>query len=256
MRADRQLVELALASSRNQAQELIEAGRVLIRRNGSDQVVKKPSQEISEQDLAHVIVLPSEGPEFVSRGGFKMLGALKQTKLDVSGFFALDVGLSTGGFSDCLLQNGAAKVVGLDVGHGQLSPKLVGDSRLVSLEGINARDLQASQLSQVTKGEKFDLAVIDVSFISLSLVLPEVVRFIKDAGGHVLALVKPQFEVGKGGLGKNGIVKDERLFIEVREKITSLCQDLGLNVEDYFASSIEGSDGNREFFVFARKGIR
>lgn len=255
MRIDRLLVDRGLASSRNQAQELLDAGRVVIVRDGKETVIKKASQVITDHSNSEIRVLPSLRREFVSRGGIKLQGALEHTGLNVGQFVALDVGLSTGGFTDCLLQSGVSRVIGLDVGHGQLAAKLKDDPRLLSLEGINARDLRSSRLKEVAQLGEFDLAVIDVSFISLRLVLPEVVPFLKNAG-VLLALVKPQFEVGREGLGKNGIVKDASLFNEVREKITTLCQDLDLSVEDYFASSIDGSDGNKEFFVLARKSAR
>jgi 23S rRNA (cytidine1920-2'-O)/16S rRNA (cytidine1409-2'-O)-methyltransferase len=254
MRADRLLVERGLASSRTKAQELIEQGRVQITRNGQIALVKKTSQDLG--DDVEIKILASTGPEFVSRGGIKLHGALKHVALDVHDLIVLDVGQSTGGFTDCLLQAGARRVIGIDVGHNQLAAKLKDDPRITMLEGINARELRASKaLTEAARGEKFDLAVADVSFISLRLVLPEMIHYLKDSG-WLLSLVKPQFEVGRENLGKNGIVKDEKLFDEVREMIINLCKENSLDVKDYFASSIEGSDGNKEFFVFARKSSR
>ncbi len=253
MRADRALVERGLVSSRNQAQEMIEAGRVFaIKASGKSQI-KKPSEDISDEILLEIA--KSDSPEFVSRGGIKLYGALKQIGLDPKGFIALDVGQSTGGFTDCLLQAGVQKVIGVDVGHGQLSQKLKADARVVSLEGINVRELAKAELLSHTAGQKFDLIVADVSFISLRLVLSEIIAYLNDSG-RLLALVKPQFEVGRENLGKNGIVKDEKLFVGVEATITKLCKDLGLIVESYFSSSIEGSDGNKEFFIYARKTSR
>jgi 23S rRNA (cytidine1920-2'-O)/16S rRNA (cytidine1409-2'-O)-methyltransferase len=253
MRADRALVERGLVSSRNQAQELIEAGRVFAIKSTGKVQIKKPSEDIPEEQQLEVAA--SHAPEFVSRGGTKLLGALKNLGLDVKGFTILDVGQSTGGFTDCLLQAGAAKVVGIDVGHGQLASKIKSDARVVSFEGINVRELAKADLMSHTAGQKFDLIVADVSFISLRLVLPEIIAYLNDSG-RLLSLVKPQFEVGRENLGKNGIVKDEKLFDVVQTSITKLCKDLGLVVENYFASSIEGSDGNKEFFIYARKTSR
>lgn len=250
LRADRFLVERGFAASRTQAQELIEQGRVSYQRDGKSVVVRKASQELSEDD--QVQVRQADGPEFVSRGGLKMQGALEKTKLNVRDFLVLDVGISTGGFTDCLLQAGARKIVGVDVGHGQLAAKLAGDKRVVSIEGVNARELRKAGIETHIAGQNIDLIVIDVSFISLTLVLPEIIHYL-NSSGKILALVKPQFEVGRENLGKNGIVKDAKLFDEVRNKISDLCRNLGLTVEDYFASPIEGSDGNKEFFIFARK---
>lgn len=253
-RIDRLLVERRLADSRNQAQELIASGRVFVSLDSTKteaRQILKPSATFPDNEVLHIDVRPPSGPEFVSRGGHKLHGALARTALDLRDFLVLDVGISTGGFTDCALQSGAARVVGLDVGHGQLATRLAEDPRVTLFEGVNARDLSSLELLKFTEGRKFDLIVVDVSFISLRLVLPEILPFLK--GGHrVLALVKPQFEVGREGLGKNGIVKDTSLFEKVRSSILELCEGLGLIVEDYFASTIEGSDGNKEFFVLAR----
>lgn len=252
MRIDVYLVENGLASSRTRAQELITSGRVHIVANGKRQPVKKASQHFDPgPSVAIEIDKDEESDRFVSRGGLKMKGALERVRLEVKGFRVLDVGISTGGFTDCLLQSGAASVVGVDVGHRQLAEKLLRDSRVRLVEGVNARDLSGVPLMDLNAGHKFDLAMIDVSFISLTLVLPGVIQYLKDSA-PVLALVKPQFEVGREGLGKNGIVKDASRYTEVEEKIRNCCRSAGLIVEDYFESPIEGSDGNREFFVLAR----
>jgi 23S rRNA (cytidine1920-2'-O)/16S rRNA (cytidine1409-2'-O)-methyltransferase len=251
-RIDRLLVERGLADSRNQAQELIEAGRVILVRNGIPFPVKKPSQIVSDPESVEIDVRPPEGQEFVSRGGIKLRGALDRTGLEVANLTVLDVGISTGGFTDCLLQAGAARVIGIDVGHGQLAEKIRRDERVTLIEGVNARDLSSHGLLQYTAGQKFDLIVIDVSFISLRLVLPEIILYLKEQG-RILALIKPQFEVGRDGLGKNGIVKDNARIEEARLQIRRVCGDLGLTVEDDFASPIEGSDGNKEYFIVARK---
>lgn len=256
MRVDLFLVEKGLVSSRNRAQELIAKGCVYLVVDGKKQLVRKSSMQVDlSAQPAVQIEAATEHMLFVSRGGLKMKGALERTHLNVVGLNALDIGISTGGFADCLLQAGVQRVVGVDVGHGQLAEKLRGDSRVGLLEGVNARHLteEANQraILQMNAGHKFDLVVVDVSFISLTLVLPEAIQYLKDSA-PVLALVKPQFEVGREGLGKNGVVKNPALYREVEDKIRKACLSLGLTVEDYFESSIEGSDGNREFFVLAR----
>ena len=251
MRADLLLVEKGLAPSRAKAQELIEGGRVFVAIDGKKHAVAKASAKIPPEHVEHLIVEASPmGREFVSRGGIKLDGALSRIGLDVRGSNALDVGISTGGFADCLLQRGAERVVGVDVGHGQLADRLRTDERVKLLEGVNARDLAKAPLLEMNAGQRFDLLVIDVSFISLTLVLPEAIQYLKESA-PVLALVKPQFEVGREGLGKNGIVSDPRLYGEVEEKIRRACAQAGLSVGDYFESSIQGTDGNREFFIHA-----
>lgn len=253
MRIDVYLVENGHAPSRTKAQELVEQGRVYVIANGRKQTITKPSAKINLEggDYIEVVADPL-ADRFVSRGGFKMLGALERTGLNVSGWHVLDIGISTGGFTDCLLQAGAASVVGVDVGRDQLAARLKAHPRVRHVEGVNARDLSSVPLLELNGGRKFDLVVIDVSFISLSLVLPGTIQYLNESA-PVLALVKPQFEVGREGLGKNGIVKDPARYVEVEEKIRQVCRSSGFIVEDYFESSIEGSDGNREFFVFARR---
>jgi len=171
----------------------------------------------------------------------------------VANLQVLDVGISTGGFSDCLLQKGAAQILGVDVGHGQLHSSLVHHPRLKHLEGLNAREIdQNPEVKALMPEGGFDLIVMDVSFISISLIIPKLSPLLK-AGGHLLSLVKPQFEVGHKGLGKGGLVKDPGLYSVVEDKVRSLCQSSGMSVKDYFNSPIEGKDGNREFFIFAQK---
>ena len=242
MRVDVLMVEKGFASSRNRAQELIASGRVFLVVAGRKQAVKKSSLQVEPSDDTTFEL--TQGPddcEFVSRGGLKLKGALKRSKLDVKGLRVLDIGISTGGFTDCLLQSGAAFVVGVDVGHGQLAEKLKNDPRVKLFEGVNARQLTTIPLATFTEGNKFDLVVIDVSFISLTLVLPEAISYLRDSAS-IVALVKPQFEVGRENLGKNGIVKDAALYTGVEAKIRNACRVSGLIVEDYFESSIEGSD--------------
>lgn len=249
-RADLLLVGRGLASSRTAAQSLIETGRVFVVDGDQRTIVGKSSQKLPASSELHIV--PDPADRFVSRGGLKMLGALQHTGLTVTGHCVLDIGISTGGFTDCLLQSGAARVIGVDVGHSQLAPRLAADGRVVLLEGVNARHLQAADVAPHLAGDAIDLIVVDVSFISLTLVLPAAVALLRP-GGRLLSLVKPQFEVGREGLSKGGIVKDERLYGHVERKIRDLCAGLGLAVDDYFDSPIKGGDGNREFFIFAGK---
>ena len=249
MRADQLLVERGLAASRSQAQRLIAAG-VRWRDGGDWRHVAKNGDELPA--TAELELLDTAEARFVSRGGLKLDGALAHAGLDVTGMHVLDVGQSTGGFTDCLLQRGAAQVVGVDVGSGQLNPRLRQDARVTAIEGVNARDLSAAQLRQAGAEPPFDLIVGDLSFISQTLVWPALVPLLKP-GGHGLMLVKPQFELQPGQIGKGGLVKDAASYPLVRERITAALQGLGLEVRDYFDSPIAGGDGNREFFVFLRR---
>jgi len=189
----------------------------------------------------------------VSRGGLKLEGALRHTGLDVTGAVCLDVGQSTGGFTDCLLQHGASLVVGVDVGQGQLHERLRIDPRVLAIEQCNARELSAERL--VTAGGPqaagpFDCVVGDLSFISQTLVWPALLPLLKP-NGHLLMLVKPQFELQPEHIGKGGLVKDVALYARVEQRIAQACQGNGLTQRDYFESTITGGDGNREFFVWA-----
>jgi 23S rRNA (cytidine1920-2'-O)/16S rRNA (cytidine1409-2'-O)-methyltransferase len=237
-RVDKLLLDQGLARSRTQAQALILAGQVC----QGDQLIKKPSEMFGSEAIFRI----KDGAlnRFVSRGGDKMQGALEKVGLDVHGLIALDIGISTGGFTDCLLQNGVKSVIGLDVGHNQLAWKIKSESRVKAYEGINARSIPGELIP-----EPVDLAVIDVSFISLTLILPEAIKFLK-SGGRLLALIKPQFEVKKGEVSKGGLVKDPLLHAQVQEKIKMFCEELGLTQLRTFESSIEGTDGTKEFFIF------
>ena len=247
-RIDSLLVEQGRAASRAQAQQWIEAGRV--RREGDADPIRKASQKFPESTVFEIA--PDPADRFVSRGGLKLQGAIKQTGLAVAGRLCLDIGISTGGFTDCLLQHGAQLVVGVDVGHSQLAARLAADPRVVLLENINARYLQAADVLAYTGGQPVEVIVVDVSFISLTLVLPAALETLA-ANGELLALVKPQFEVGREGLGKGGIVRDESRYAEVEAKIRAFCHEAGLHVLHYLDSPIKGGDGNREFFVHARR---
>lgn len=252
-RADILLVEQGVAQSRNRAQNLLSTRSVVFVLLNGQEKYPEASDLFDPAELKSIQMVQDPLQGLVSRAGLKIDGALKHLSLDVAGSFALDIGISTGGFSDCLLKRGAAKVVGVDVGQDQLSPSLRIESRLICLEKINARSLDSYPefLAQVPAGG-FDLIVIDVSFISLSLILPQAIKFLAHSG-RLLALVKPQFEVGPENLDKSGIVKNKALYFQLEQKIRNQAESLGLNVKDYFVSSIEGKDGNTEFFVYAEK---
>ena len=245
MRADQLLVERGLAATRSQAQRLIASGVRWLGAGGWRDVAKN-GDEIPPH--AQLELLDTREARYVSRGGVKLEGALRESGIDVRGKACLDVGQSTGGFTDCLLQHGAARVTGVDVGHGQLHDKLRQDPRVVAIEKVNARELAREQV-----GGDFDVAVGDLSFISLTLVLPAVVPLVKE-GGDLLMLVKPQFELQPADIGKGGIVSDPSLHAQVERRIRDCCARLGLAVRGWFASPIAGGDGNREFFIHARRG--
>ena len=244
MRADQLLVERGLAASRSQAQRLIAAG-VQWFDGAAWKRVGKNGDELP--DAARIELLDTAESRYVSRGGLKLEGALRAAGLDVTGWSCLDVGQSTGGFTDCLLQSGAAHVTGVDVGHGQLHQKLRSDPRVTAIEKLNAREMSAAQV-----GGPFDLVTGDLSFISLTLVLPALVPLLK-ATGHLLMLAKPQFELQPGDIGKGGVVRDPALYAQVEQRLRASCEALGLQVSGWHDSPIAGGDGNREFFLHARR---
>jgi 23S rRNA (cytidine1920-2'-O)/16S rRNA (cytidine1409-2'-O)-methyltransferase len=243
MRADQLLVDRGLAASRSQAQRLIAAGVRWF--DGVRWIaVAKNGDEVPAQ--AQLELLDTAESRYVSRGGLKLEGALRAAGLDVTGWTCLDVGQSTGGFTDCLLQHGAATVTGVDVGHGQLHPKLRADPRVVALEKVNARELRAEQV-----GGAFDLVTGDLSFISLTLVLPALAPLLRP-GGQLLMLAKPQFELQPQQIGKGGVVRDAALYPVVERRLRDACEALGLAVRGWYDSPIAGGDGNREFFLHAQ----
>lgn len=244
MRADQLLVERGLATSRSQAQRLIASGVRWLDRGAWKPVAKNGDELACDAELE---LLDNAEARYVSRGGLKLEGALKAAGVDASGKVCLDVGQSTGGFTDCLLQQGALRVTGVDVGQGQLHDNIRQDSRVMALEKVNARELTADQV-----GDDFDLVVGDLSFISMTLVLPALVPLLKP-GGDLLILVKPQFELQPGQVGKRGVVSDASLFSVVEKRIRDCCGELGLHVTGWYDSAVTGGDGNREFFVHAKK---
>ena len=244
-RLDKLLVERGLAGSRERAQSLILAGKVLV--NG--QKIEKAGTDI---DLASEIRLLGEDLKYVSRGGLKLEKAIEHWKLEVLGKTCVDIGASTGGFTDCLLQHGAAKVIAVDTGHGQIAFRLRQDHRVKLLEKTNARYLTREQV-----GEFADLIVVDVSFISATLVLPAAVAAVfpespqERKGRQIVILVKPQFEVGREQVGKGGIVRDESAQLASVEKVRKAVLVLGAKSTDVIDSPILGAEGNREFLLHA-----
>ena len=248
-RADQLLVAGGHAPTRSAAQRLVEAnaaqwlspkGWVTLRKSGEDL-----------PDGAELRVTNDDELRWVSRAGLKLEGALGEVDIDVVGMNCLDVGQCTGGFTDVLLSRGAAKVVGIEVGHGQLHERLKTDARVVCLENLNARELEGSALAEHKPEGGFDLIVADLSFIALSKIVPHFGPWLKP-GGQALMLIKPQFEVGKEHVGKGGVVKDPAQHARARDMVRRACTDLGWKVHKGFNSPIKGGDGNLEFFIWAQ----
>ena len=249
MRADQLLVQRALAPTRSAAQRLIDAGAVRWLGPKGWAVPRKAGEDLPEG--CQLEVTDDAELRFASRGGLKLEAALAQCGVDVAGANCLDVGQSTGGFTDALLQRGAARVVGIDVGRGQLAATLAADERVIAFEGLNARDVAGSEFEQAEAAHSFDIVVADLSFISLTHVLPTIATCLAP-GGHAVLLVKPQFELQPVDIGKGGLVKSESAYPRVESRIRERCAELGLAVRGYFASAIDGGDGNKEFFVWAQ----
>lgn len=237
LRLDRLLQLRDLAPTRQKAQALIAAGQVCV----DDHLADKAGYLFPED--CRIEIKGNDCP-YVSRGGLKLAGGLDHFGIDPTGLICGDIGASTGGFSDCLLQRGAAKVYAIDVGYGQLAWKLRSDPRVVVLERTNARHLTPADLP-----ESFDLAVIDASFISLRILLEPVLRLVA-SGGAILALIKPQFEVGKGQVGKGGVVRDPELHEAAIAKIEEFGRGLGLTSHGHCPSPLLGPKGNKEFLIY------
>jgi 23S rRNA (cytidine1920-2'-O)/16S rRNA (cytidine1409-2'-O)-methyltransferase len=240
VRLDRLLVDRGLAPSRERAQRLILAGEVLV----ADRPATKPGVLVAPDAPLR---LRAPASEYVSRGGEKLAGALDAFALDVAGTVALDVGASTGGFTDCLLRRGARRVIAVDVGYGQLAWSLRQDPRVVVLERSNARHLRPTLLPELP-----DLATVDVSFISLALVLPAIAAALAP-GGAVVALVKPQFEAGRGQVGKGGVVRDPATRSAAVLRVRQVAEGLGFAVRGESESVLLGPKGNREVFLWLEK---
>ena len=243
-RIDKLLFERGLADSRSKAQALVMAGVVLV----DEKRVEKPSETFG---LEAVIRIKGDSPEarYVSRGGLKLEAALREFGVDPTGFVCLDIGASTGGFTDCLLQHGAARVVAVDAGTNQIVWKLRENPRVEVRERTNARELKPADFDTL-----FELIVIDVSFISVTKILPVLPPLLK-SGGRVIILIKPQFEVGKGEVGKGGIVREPEKHRRVIEEVNASAAGHGLVVKGLIDSPITGAEGNREFLALYEKGI-
>src|SRR5947208_3948398 len=239
IRLDQLLVARGFFTSREQAQRTILAREVSIGTRTAD----KPSEPLDEKTV--IAVKPTR--KYVGRGALKLEPALEHFDVDVKGKTALDIGVSTGGFTDCMLQRGAEKVYAVDVGYGQLDWKLRNDPRVIVLEKTNARFLTRDQIPELV-----DICVIDVSFISLALILPNALALLKP-DGKILALIKPQFELQRSDIGKGGIVRDPRLHQKAQDKIVAFVNDLGHVVVGIAPAGIKGADGNQEFFACIQK---
>jgi 23S rRNA (cytidine1920-2'-O)/16S rRNA (cytidine1409-2'-O)-methyltransferase len=242
-RLDTALVARGLAASRERARSLILAGRVRV---GGVVVAKAGAPVVPDAD----ITLIERDHPYVGRGGVKLAHALDVFAIDVTGRLALDVGASTGGFTDVLLRRGAARVVALDVGHGQLDWSIRSDPRVIVMEHVNARTLTPEQLPEDARS--FATATVDVSFISVRQVLPAIGALL-DPGADLVVLVKPQFEAGRDEVGKGGLVRDAAVHARVVDEVTSAADALGLSRAGVTESPITGTEGNREFFLHLRR---
>ena len=240
VRLDVAIVERGLAESREKAKALIMAGIVFVNNQKSD----KAGNTVKDDDLIEV---RGETLKYVSRGGLKLEKAVSSFNLDLNGCICADIGASTGGFTDCMLQNGAVKVYAIDVGYGQLAWKLRTDERVINLERTNFRYVTSEQIP-----ESLDFASVDVSFISLSIILPVMRNFLRDCG-RAVCLIKPQFEAGKENVGKKGVVRDKNVHIAVVEKITALALELGFSLLGLDFSPVKGPEGNIEYLCYLQK---
>lgn len=239
-RLDLYLVEEGLCPSREMAKSLIMEGKVFVNNQRSD----KAGDQIGEKDT---VELRGETLKYVSRGGLKLEKAMASFPIELEGKVCMDIGASTGGFTDCMLQNGAGKVFAVDVGYGQLAWKLRCDERVVNMERTNIRYVTEEQI-----GTKLDFVSIDVAFISLKLVLPVAYSLMKE-GGSLVALIKPQFEAGRENVGKKGVVRDINVHKDVVRMVTDFTQDLGFAVKGLDFSPIRGPEGNIEYLMYAVK---
>ena len=242
VRLDVHLLTKGLAASRQQAQQLIRAGKV---RDQNGQLLDKPGLEVPSSLELKV----QEAPRFVSRGGEKLFGALRAFLIDVEGRVCLDCGISTGGFTDCLLQNGATRVYGIDVGYGQTAWNIRNDSRVVLRERTNVRRLTPDQLYEVDDPLP-DLVVADLAFISLRLVLPSIKALVNPEYSEALLLVKPQFEVGRDRVGKGGIVREASAQVDALKSVIGFSLSEGWKTKGLIPSSIKGATGNQEYLLW------
>lgn len=240
MRLDKLIADRGLAPSREQAKKLIEQGFVAV--NG--RTVSKPSYDAADDDSVEIT---GELCRYVGRGGLKLEGALNAFDISPEGLVCADIGASTGGFTDCLLQNGAAYVYAVDVGHGQLDKKLLADERVKNIEGVNARYIEPELFDN-----KLSLMTCDLSFISLRLVIGRLIPCLEE-NGRIIALIKPQFEVGKAAIGKNGIVKDKKAHIRMLDELSAYMMQEGLVIKKLTYSPIKGGDGNIEYIALIER---
>ena len=240
IRLDIALVEQGLATSREKAKAYVMAGNVFV----DDVRVDKPGEWISKENRLEI---RGEKLKYVSRGGLKLEKAMQCFPIQLKGKTCMDIGASTGGFTDCMLQNGAQKVYAIDVGYGQLAWSLRTDERVVNLERHNIRYITQNEIP-----EPIDFASVDVSFISLTLVLPVLYERLRQ-GGEAVCLIKPQFEIGKGRVGKKGVVRDPNDHVEVIQKIYSFSQELGFSPQGLTFSPVKGPEGNIEYLLYVRK---
>ncbi len=238
-RLDIKLFECGMAQSRERAKSLIMAGKITV----NDRIRDKPGILVSDDDA---ISLKEKEIPFVSRGGIKLESALKSFNIEINDSVCLDVGASTGGFTDCLLKHGAKQVIAVDVGYGQMAWNLRKDPRVVTIERTNIRYLPYEAVSMTV-----DLVTVDVSFISLKIVIPAVLKFVK-ANGSIIALIKPQFEVGKGRVGKGGVVRESLMHDEVIKNLSAFFIETGLIIEGLIPSPVYGPKGNKEFLIYLK----
>ncbi len=241
VRIDKLLVDRGLAVTRERAQAMVLAGRVL----ANEQKVEKPGTAVEDNSAIRLL---GADPRYVSRGGLKLERALEHWKIDVAGRLCMDIGASTGGFTDCLLQHGAARVIAVDTGSGQIDVRLRNDARVRLLEKTNARYLRREDIA-----EPVDFVTVDVSFISATLVVPAVITAGGESLKEMIVLVKPQFEVGRELVGNGGIVRDAAAQDASVEKVRAAVKTLGWAKTDAIESPILGAEGNREFLLYARK---
>jgi 23S rRNA (cytidine1920-2'-O)/16S rRNA (cytidine1409-2'-O)-methyltransferase len=245
-RIDKLLVERGLAESRTKAQAMVMAGSVLV----GEQRVGKPSDLFPIEAQIRIKGADDPASRYVGRGGLKLESALKEFEVEVAGLTCIDIGASTGGFTDCLLKRGASRVVTIDVGHNQLDWRLRNDPRVEVREGVNARYLNPEDFDNL-----FDLAVMDVSFISATKVIPAIVNLLTETG-CLVTLIKPQFEVGRGEVGSGGVVRDRAKHARVVEQVNLAATKLGFQVKGVIESPIHGADGNVEFLALYQKEKR
>lgn len=239
-RLDRLMVERGLAGSRERAKALIMGGKVLV---GGSAVTKAGAMVAQDAQ----ITLKEADIPYVSRGGLKLEAAIREFSIDFAEKTAMDVGASTGGFTDCMLKHGASRVYAVDVGYGQLDLKLRQDPRVVLFERTNIRHFERARIP-----EDIDIASVDVSFISLKTVMPRILEFVRP-GGEIVALIKPQFEVGKGDVGKKGVVRDEKKRQEAVKSVEEHMRSLGLSIEGLMESPVKGPKGNIEYLIYLRR---